>query len=303
MINIEAPIQNLEFEQLKFYYKMKNLELNEKTYIDNLRLKTPDGKFNYLAYVLADNGNIPIRVAIFSGTDKSDKLYSIEECGNRSILHMVNEVIKYGKTLNFTKARENIDEGFREDYRLFDQECFNEAVKNAFIHNRWIIGGSPMITFYTDRVEIVSFGKLPPSQTIKQFYEGISVPVNEELAKVFLQTRISEQSGKGVREIVNKLGKKAFTFYEEAIKVTIPFNWINTNFIATSVNIKREGLSDKDNVVLNEIIKKPNITINKLSKVLKISTKAVRVSIDKLKKLGLIEREGSYKTGYWKVTK
>lgn len=50
-----------------------------------------------------------------------------------------------------------------------------------------------MITFYSDGIEILSRGLLPPLQTLNDFYEGHSVPVNDKLSELFMQLHISEK--------------------------------------------------------------------------------------------------------------
>ena len=53
---------------------------------------------------------------------------------------------------------------------------------NAVLHNKWAEGNEPMISVFTDRIEILSRGPLPPAQTMEGFYLGESVPVNEKLS-------------------------------------------------------------------------------------------------------------------------
>ena len=65
----------------------------------------------------------------------------------------------------------------------------------------WIEGNEPMISVYSNRIEILSRGTLAPSQTMDGFLRGESVPVNEKLSEIFLQLHISEKSGRGVREL------------------------------------------------------------------------------------------------------
>ena len=55
-----------------------------------------------------------------------------------------------------------------------------EAIINAVLHNYWASGNEPMISVYSDRIEILSRGTLAPAQTMEGFYLGESVPVNEK---------------------------------------------------------------------------------------------------------------------------
>ena len=83
---------------------------------------------------------------------------------------------------------------------LFDFECYREAVINAFLHNEWIHLNEPMITLYSDRIEILSRGTLPPMQTLDGFFEG----------QLFLQLHISEKTGRGIpiQSLINMAKKQ-----------------------------------------------------------------------------------------------
>lgn len=83
----------------------------------------------------------------------------------------------------------------RPETPLFDNKAFREAIINAVLHNLWVSGNEPMISVFSDRIEILSRGTLPPAQTMEVFFLGESVPVNEKLSEIFLQLHISEKSG------------------------------------------------------------------------------------------------------------
>lgn len=57
--------------QLKIYYQERGLELNKK-FANSLELLTSDGKYNYFAYLLADENGMSIKVAKYAGKDKVD---------------------------------------------------------------------------------------------------------------------------------------------------------------------------------------------------------------------------------------
>lgn len=67
--NIPSPRQDLSFAQLKIYYQERGLELNDK-FANSLELLTPDGKYNYVAYLLADENGVSIKVAKYAGPIK-----------------------------------------------------------------------------------------------------------------------------------------------------------------------------------------------------------------------------------------
>ena len=45
------------------------MELNDK-FVNSLELLTPDGKYNYVAYLLADENGISVKVAKYAGKIK-----------------------------------------------------------------------------------------------------------------------------------------------------------------------------------------------------------------------------------------
>ena len=202
-----------------------------------------------------------------------------------------------------TKSIEHFDKGYREDAPLFNQECFNEALKNAFIHNNWLRRVSPMVTFYNDRVEIISFSKLAPRQTIEGFYKGNSIPVNEDLSSIFLATHLSERTGKGMPLLVSTYGKNIFELSDESIKVTIPYNWQHKfeELVDNQVDKLVDKLSKTEKIVFDAIKDNPHLSQPELAIRCNVGKTTIQNVIIKLKELDLIERVGSNKTGYWEI--
>lgn len=229
LLNTESRFSELTFDQLFLYYEMKGIKLNRKTFKENLELLTVDGKYNMLAQLLSDDPHIPIRFAVFKGKDKTSTMYAVREYGNMCILLSLDKVLDFGDILNIPQADERERVVERKEVFLFSKKAFREAVINAFVHNLWINGDSPMFTAYEDRIEIVSLGTLPAGQTKEGFFKGISIPVNKKLSEIFLQLHISEKSGRGVPRIVSEYGEKAFEFRDNAIVVTIPFNHLEVD--------------------------------------------------------------------------
>ncbi len=175
----------------------------------------------------------------------------------------------FKKTLKLQTAdgRGRISE--RKDVPLFDYEAFHEALLNAFVHNKWIGLNAPMISVFTDRIEILSHGGLGIEQDLEGFYSGVSIPVNEVLASIFLQLRLSERSGRGVPKIVGAYGRESIRIEKNFIVVTIPFNRINVTPFELNGGEKSE------------------VTVKR--------------AIARLKSENKIKRIGSDKTGHWEV--
>ncbi len=301
--NTQSDYQDLTFEKLLIYYGAKGLKLNQDTFKKNLSFYTEDGTYNILAQLLSDNSHIPIRVAIFSGTTKADNMYSVREFGNQCLLYSLDEVLRYGDVLNIIQSDERERVVERKEVPLFDNDAFREAVINAFVHNKWVSGNEPMITVFSDRIEILSRGTLAPEQTMEGFFAGESVPVNKKLSEILLQLHISEKTGRGVPKITQKYGREAYEFREKSIVVTIPFNWINVMGDKVGDKSAEAFLNHTQARILAEIRNNPNITKSRLAEILKLGKTTIDKGIAVLKKYGYIERTGSNKSGYWNVLK
>ena len=304
IVNTPAPdyAQELTFEKLLIYYGAKGIGLRKDTFEKTLKLRTKDKLYNVMAYILSDQNNIPIRVSIFNGVDKTAPLYSVKEFGNTCIMYSMDKILEYGDAINIIQADERGRISERKDVPLFNYEAFHEAILNAFIHNKWLTLNGPAISIFTDRIEILSHGGLAIDQDETGFYNGSSLPVNEILANIFLQLRISERSGRGVPKIVGIYGKESIKIEKNRITVTIPFNRIGVNdFEIVSNKVSNKVTNKTEDKILELIRDNPNITIAQLMLKTNLSEPGVKKNLKQLKEKKLIKRIGSNKTGYWEV--
>ena len=179
------------------------------------------------------------------------------------------------------------------------------------IVNDWIDGTPPAVYIFNEHLEIISTGGLAGGLTKQDFFSGISKPVNEVLARIFIQLGLIEQTGHGVPLIVNKYNKDVFEFLDNFVKVRIPFTYnieeerqnqqksVGVN-VGVNVGVK---LNKTQQQTYNVISKNPNITYASISKEISKSEETVRRNIKFLVDNKLIERVGSDKTGYWKIIK
>ena len=273
-----------------------------------------------MALLLADSNDIPIRVSVFSGKSKADTLFSVKEYGNSCILYAMDKILEYGDAINIIQADERGRISERKDVPLFDYEAFHEAILNAFIHNKWLAMNAPMISVFTDRIEILSHGGLGMDQDLEGFYNGVSIPVNEALASIFLQLRLSERSGRGVPKIVEAYGRSAIRIEKKFIVITIPFNKIDaapfemgdvqeSDLKATEndpvndpVNdLVSAPVNDLANSVLEILMKYPNYSYAQIASSIQKSEATVKRTIAKLKKANKIRRIGADKNGHWEI--
>lgn len=232
--NTESEYQDLSFDKMFMYYTTKKVPINKTSFKKNLGLLTKDGKYNLMAQLLSDNSHIPIRFSIYGDTKKkASSMYTVREFGNDCLLLSVDNILNFGNLLNIPQVDEANRQTTRIEVPLFNKEAYREAVINALLHNRWITNNAPMFTAYSDRIEILSRGTIPPGQTMEGFFLGESVPVNQKLSDIFLQLHISERSGQGVPSIVDVYGREAYEFRENSIVASIPYERLDTAWISS----------------------------------------------------------------------
>ena len=218
--NIPSPRQDLTFAQLKIYYQERGLELNEK-FANSLELLTPDGKYNYIAYLLADENGVSIKVAKYAGTDKVD-LIENEEYGYCSLIKAANQVMEKLKIENSTMAK--VTGTKRIEKNLVEPIPMREAVINAIVHSDYSREIPPVFEIFSDRMVFTSYGGLIPGQSEQDFFSCSSMPRNRELMRVFKDVGLVEQLGSGMSRILKVYDKNIFKISEHFIKVEFPFS-------------------------------------------------------------------------------
>ncbi len=292
--NIESFDQDLSFTQLKQLYISHNLSINDTSFEKNQGLLTKDGKYNLLASILSDNNNCSIKVVKFKGTDKSEMI-SRNEYGYKCLILAMQNALEYVQSLNETRV--NItNKSSREEIHLFDPSSLREAWNNACLHTKWDRMVPPCIYIFSDKIEIISTGGLPIDYSKEDFYKGVSNPINKQLQKIMGQLGLVEQTGHGVPEIIKHYGKEAFDITENHITVTFKFP-----FRIKVGESDYSSLNPSQRKVLSALKNEPTITTDGLVKIVKLQTARIAEIIRELKELGIIERIGSNKTGYWKV--
>ena len=292
--NAEASTQELTFNELKRLYAARGLTIDDATFARNMGLLTRNGSYNYLAEILSDSNNCSIKVVRFQGKDKQE-MVSRNEYGYKCLLVAMRQAFDYVSALD--EVRVDLHGGMeRAEKRLFDLDCLDEAWTNACLHNRWIRNVPPVIYIFSDRIEVVSTGGLPPDFTSEEFFAGVSRPLNLPLQKIMGQLGMVEQTGHGVPKIVGVYGREAFELAENHITVRLPFA-----FEPAMAQIGNKGLSKSQAAVLKATRENPLYKIEEIAALVGLGKARVSQVIAELKSLGRLERVGGKKGGYWRV--
>jgi len=312
---IASRMKTFGFQFLKMMMMEKGMSVNESTFEENLHLRTSFGDYNKMAELLADKNETSIKVVRFRGKSKADEIIRRNEYGDKCLLVAMKQAYDYcADVINTTRTRMIRDE--RKEQRLFDNDAFREAWYNACLHNNWADGTPPAISIFNDRLEIISTGGLPTNLSKEDFYKGVSKPVNEELARLFIRLDLMEQTGHGVPLVVRRYGKDVFEFMDFFIKVTIPFEYELTDEDTTNEshsnnavsaggsnggNLAVVQLSDKQKEICNLIAQRPQITVKEMAVVLAVAKRTLERELAKMQKQGILKREGNTSAGHWVI--
>ena len=229
---IKSHRQDLNFEQLSIYYQEKGKTLNRQ-FKTNLELLTEDGGHNYAAYLLADVNNISIKVAKYKGLNRVE-LIENNEYGYCSLIKATKSVLDKVEVENTTFATITSKERIEE--RLWNPVALREAILNAFVHNDYTREVPPKFEIFNDRIEITSAGALPEGLSQEDFFEGVSIPRNKELMRVFKDLELVEQLGSGVPRILQSYGKECFKFMDNFTRMVFPSSGKVTPKVDDSAN-------------------------------------------------------------------
>ena len=311
LYKIQSPRQDLTFAQLKIYYEESGFKLNDN-FARNLELLTEDGKYNYNAYLFADNNGLSMKVAKYSGKDKIH-LIENQEYGYCSIIKATYSILNKLEIENITRTK--ITSKQRLERRLVDNIALREAVINAIVHNDYSREIPPVIEIFSDRIMITSTGSLPQSLSKEEFLAGVSAPRNKEIMRIFKDIKLVEHLGSGVKRILEAYDESVFDISQNFIRVTFMFD---EEIVDDGVNDGNEGRSEGTNEgdifkdikinknqkrMLIEIDKNNSITQKELASLLSVSESTIQRNSKKLQEEGLLERVGPTKSGYWVVKK
>ena len=270
--NIPSPKQNLTFVDLKIYYKEKGFDIGSN-FERQLDFFTQDNKFNYLAYLLADENNISIKVAKYV-TDDVDELMENYEFGHCSLVKAAFRVLEKFRVENRIFAKITYPE--RKEQPMYDYNAVREVIINALVHNDWATEYPPKFEFFSNRIEVSSFGGIQSEFTEEEFLEGYSAPKNPELMRVFRDLELVEHLGTGIRKILKIYDKNIFHFFPHFIRVSIEYNQNEFKYENSKKTFNFANLSKVQENILKLLLDSPRLTQPELAKILGVGERKIR---------------------------
>ena len=261
--------QDLSFEQLRIYYDERGKRLNDN-FKRTLELLTDEGKYNYVAYLLADENDNSIKVAKYSSLDRCD-LIENNEYGYCSLIKATKSVLSKLDIEN--KVAATITPMERIETPLWNKVALREAVIIAIVHNDYSFEVPPKFEIFPDRLEITSAGRLPESLTKEEFFNGISIPRNKELMRIYRDVELVESLGSGIPRILRAYGEDCFKFTDNFIRITLPISVQDGTQSAPSEQVSVQ-VSEQVKILIHSISSK-ELSVDEILEVYKLLYKQV----------------------------
>jgi ATP-dependent DNA helicase RecG len=296
--NIISPKQDLTFRDLKIYYTEKGFDVGDN-FEKQLDFFTIDGKYNYVAYLLADENRVSIKVAKYATNDVDDLMENYE-FGYCSLIKATYRVLEKFRTENKIYAKITYPE--RKEQPMYDYKAVREVIVNAIVHNDWSNEYPPKFEFFSDRLEISSFGGIQNEFTEEEFLQGYSAPKNPELMRVFKDLELVEHLGTGIRRILKRYDKSIYHFFPHFIRVSIKYNQNEFKYDNQNSNkMVYSNLSKIQEGIIGLIEDNPNTTQEVMANLLGVTSRTIRNNMKHLIENNYIQRIGADKNGKWIV--
>jgi predicted HTH transcriptional regulator len=304
LINIESPNQELTFADLFIHYRRFSKPLDDNTFAKTLNFLTSDGKYNYLAYLMADNNQLSVRFARFN--DSGERFELIEkaiEYGNCCLITAIQRILDRYDIENITLSKLT-GTAHRIDKRLVDAKCLREVVINAFAHNDYSYGMLPIFEVFQNRFAVRSYGGLVPQLTINDFFLGVSALRNPELMRILKDLELVEALGFGIRGITKIYDRSIFEFTDNTMYVQLPFEKeVAKSETENKGKVREKSKGKSKGKILELITENPQITVPEIAEAIGLSIAGVEKNIRQLKQEGIISRTSDTKSGEWIVEK
>ena len=206
--------------------------------------------------------------------------------------------------LKYLKASISYDKEIRVETYPYAREAVREAVYNALIHCKWEDGIPIQIRIEEESMYISNACVFPSDWTTENLMKTHnSRPYNPDLANTFFRAGYIEAWGRGIQKICEECDLMGAKIPEYSILG----NDIMVKFIAvvTSKAFKRTNDVRKEKCmntrVLEIITAQTDISLSEIADRLGVSYKTVQRAMADLKKIGVIERVGGRRKGYWRV--
>ena len=259
------------------------------------------------AYVLLTSDYFPFsktQCAVFKGTDRTVFLDKREYTG--PIYKQIENAVEF--VLRNIRLGATIDGLVRQEKYELPVEAIREMIINAHCHRNLLDESCIQVVIYDDRLEVTSPGGLYNGLTYEEVMKGHSKIRNKLIANAFGQMGLVEAWGSGIRRIIG--AAREYGLLEPRVEAFDDMFRVNLyrknepqsepqNEPQSEPQNEPQRFGDLEERLLNLIRQDGHVTRDEMASQMNVSLSTVKRSINKLKDNGLVEYEGSSKSGYW----
>ena len=219
---LRAMNQNLTFLAMEESFQKRNIPFSEEEFASLGLRNLEDKQYTNLAWILSDQCQHTLKIAVFEGEDKS--IFKDRREFSGSIFRQLEEGYSYLQLVNRTAGRFSGLE--RIDLTDYPEEALREALLNAMIHRDYSFGGRIIINANDAYMEFISLGGLLAGLSKEDICNGISLPRNKKLAELCLRLKLIESYGTGIGKMYRAYKdcdqKPEFIITPNTFKVILP---------------------------------------------------------------------------------
>ncbi len=296
------------------------------------------GDFNNAAILLFGKNPVRlfpqarVRLSVFK-SDKTGEMLLYDRLFEKNLFQTVNHIteffdLAYGVSSSFKQLSWK-----REDKMAFPRLAIREAILNALIHRDYSSHSSSVaINIYPEKLQISSYGKLPPGLTVSALSKDhLSVPTNPDIAHVFFLRKWIEKIGIGTLKMIAHCKDGGFeipSWKVSGTSVTVTFPGISVPFdysegitegLTEGLNnliqeYQREGITEglsggitqgvRDSLleIIKLLTRQKSLRASEISDELKTPYKTIERHIKLLKTLNAIKYIGSKRAGGYQLS-
>lgn len=227
---------------------------------------------------------------------------------------------------------------YRKDIYELPPDSIRELIINAVMNCSFLQNSRIQVAIYDDRLEITSPGGLMPGVTLGKMKEGYSKIRNRALAHAFSYMNLIEAWGSGIPKLLEAmqeygLREPEFCDLEIGFRINLyrkteeeKFKIAQSELVIEDESERKHSETEKElkkskkgakkelkrelkdgaeirNGILQRMQENPAITQVNLMEEFELTRKQVQIVIKDLQKNGLVERQGSRRSGRWVVMK
>ena len=312
-----VPIPGIALKELSrdafTYFKNKASEAKRTTpevlkekpdvLLEKLHLKTDSGYFKRAVILLFHPDpekyvtGAYVKIGFFRSDD--DLVYQDEVHGN--LFSQMDKTMDLLLT-KYMQATISYKGLHRIETNPVPETALREALLNALVHKDYSSGNPIQISVYANKIIIWNQGQLPDEWTTENLkVKHPSQPFNPDIANCFFRAGLIEAWGRGTIKIINecKTAKVATpVFNYDFSGLMIEFRYSNPS--STEINSPITIITTSERVLF-QIKHNDSITTAELAKKIGVSQISIKRALKVLQDSKRIIREGSDKTGKWKI--